>query len=661
MGKLASLAVLVLALAAIFHGVVLGDGTILNPRGLYGAYPWSEFREEMGVRSAHGWHGDALTQHLPIRIWMARELRAGRFPLWCDDALGGFPVYADHTTGALNPLRALLLVATPLAAWEIGIAVCLAIAFLGMRWFLRSRGVGEIGATLGALLFAFGPLPAIWMHQDGYLWVHALVPLVLGLAERHASSGRLRHAAFAGTAVALSLLGGALQYGAMLLLAGAVVLLFRRSGIRALGAYLAVALGLSMAAWWPALGWLASSARDTLGERVFWLPPWRLVTLASPFLVEDTVAQHGHVFVPRAAQTLGGLVPQARAYLDESTLSVGAVGFLLVLVAWRRVRGTWARLYRNAGVALVLVGMVGPLVALAAPGLGGLSFGRVVLLATFPLAALAAVGLEAAMRTPEEERELGAGRVRMLAGWLLLVAVVWALAIVAALVGPGKGGLRTQLPPARVVLEHLTGPAVLVPLAALVAGVLLLFGPRRLRARGGVLGVLLVLLAGRRASSCSRATTRPRPGPGSTRSGRRRCSRRPRPRACCRSAGTSFPETRRWPTAGARRSATSAPGRSATRRRSRASAWRDSARRTSPRRRAPRQSSSSTASSRRTAGGRPRARSIRPFAPGTSTPAGGSSSTDARRGSGSTRAGPCASTRRPRRARRSAGRSGRPG
>jgi hypothetical protein len=440
MGKLASLAVLVLALAAIFHGVVLGDGTILNPRGLYGAYPWSEFREEMGVRSAHGWHGDALTQHLPIRIWMARELRAGRFPLWCDDALGGFPVYADHTTGALNPLRALLLVATPLAAWEIGIAVCLAIAFLGMRWFLRSRGVGEIGATLGALLFAFGPLPAIWMHQDGYLWVHALVPLVLGLAERHASSGRLRHAAFAGTAVALSLLGGALQYGAMLLLAGAVVLLFRRSGIRALGAYLAVALGLSMAAWWPALGWLASSARDTLGERVFWLPPWRLVTLASPFLVEDTVAQHGHVFVPRAAQTLGGLVPQARAYLDESTLSVGAVGFLLVLVAWRRVRGTWARLYRNAGVALVLVGMVGPLVALAAPGLGGLSFGRVVLLATFPLAALAAVGLEAAMRTPEEERELGAGRVRMLAGWLLLVAVVWALAIVAALVGPGKGG-----------------------------------------------------------------------------------------------------------------------------------------------------------------------------------------------------------------------------
>jgi hypothetical protein len=86
---------------------------------------------------------------------MARELRAGRFPLWCDDALGGFPVYADHTTGALNPLRALLLVATPLAAWEIGIAVCLAIAFLGMRWFLRSRGVGEIGATLGALLFAF--------------------------------------------------------------------------------------------------------------------------------------------------------------------------------------------------------------------------------------------------------------------------------------------------------------------------------------------------------------------------------------------------------------------------------------------------------------------------------------------------------------------------
>jgi hypothetical protein len=87
---------------------------------------------------------------------------------------------------------------------------------------------------------------------------------------------------------------------------------------------------------------MARAARDTAADRVFWYPPWHLPTLLFPMLVEDPVSFPWRMFLPRSAQTIFGLVPQARAPFAEATLSVGALGFLFVVVAWRRCRGTWA-------------------------------------------------------------------------------------------------------------------------------------------------------------------------------------------------------------------------------------------------------------------------------------------------------------------------------
>jgi hypothetical protein len=496
-----ALLVLAAVLVAIFFGCLFRGETLLDSRDLYNYHPWSTLTDEMGVTPVHNVDADSVIQFLPLRAWEARELRAGRFPLWCDDILGGVPLYADANSGMLNPTRAFLLFLSPIRAWELGVAVRFLLAFLFMRMFLRGRGLRESPAILGSLLFTLGALPAFWLRHDQYMWVHAFVPLVAHFAERHGETGRVRFAAYAGVAVATAVLGGALQYGALLLLVGALWLLVRR-GWRvwpALGAYVVVALALSMAAWWPALGWMAGAGRDTAADRIFWYPPWHLPTLVAPMIFEDPAAFPGFKFVPDSAQRLFGLVPQARAPFAEATLSVGAVGLLLILLAWRRCRGTWVRAYRNAAVLLVLGTMLAPLAVVVAPWLTVTGIGRFNLLSTFALAAVAAFGLDALSRMDAGSHEaLRARAVARLGRLLIGLGILAVMAFVLwtgrdVLVMLARDHLRDELPPFAAFAAHLTGPAVLVPIAALALGIWLIVGRRW--GRGVVVTALVAVAA----------------------------------------------------------------------------------------------------------------------------------------------------------------------
>jgi hypothetical protein len=476
--------VLLVVLGAIFGGVIVSGKTLLDGRDLYRCHPWSEVRAEVGAQAARNVDSDQVFQFLPLRTWEAREMREGRFPLWCDDVLGGVPVYADANAGAFNPTRLLLLWLSPLRAWEVGVALRLVLAILLMRMFLRGRGLGPTPALLGGVLYTLGILPAFWLRHDHYLWVHALVPLVAHFAERYGETGRTRFAAYAATAAAAAILGGALQYAVVLAAVGGLWLFVRRH-FRALGAmvvYGVVVAGLSAPVLLPAAEWMARAARDTAADRVFWYPPWHLPTLLFPMLVEDPVSFPWRMFLPRSAQTIFGLVPQARAPFAEATLSVGALGFLFVVVAWRRCRGTWAGAFKVAGVLLLLVTMLGPLLPFVAPGFTMTGLGRLNLLTTFALAALAAKGLHdlLTMSVPEHEGLRAAAR-RF--GWKSLVAV-GILATMGFVVWAGREPLRAlvephleaELPPVREIVSHLTGTAVMLPLAALLIGLLLIFG-----------------------------------------------------------------------------------------------------------------------------------------------------------------------------------------
>ena len=51
---------------------------------------------------------DLSLQNYPCRHFFAEEWKQGRYPLWCPDILGGFPLFAEGQAGAAYPINLLL-------------------------------------------------------------------------------------------------------------------------------------------------------------------------------------------------------------------------------------------------------------------------------------------------------------------------------------------------------------------------------------------------------------------------------------------------------------------------------------------------------------------------------------------------------------------------
>lgn len=95
--------------------------------------PWKANFPEVHARS---WGGDPLLQQVPWRYWAQDEFKAGRFPLWSSDPLGGAPLFSYYQTAVLYPLN-LIWVLMPIGI-GIGIieAIKLWLAGMGMWFFL---------------------------------------------------------------------------------------------------------------------------------------------------------------------------------------------------------------------------------------------------------------------------------------------------------------------------------------------------------------------------------------------------------------------------------------------------------------------------------------------------------------------------------------------
>lgn len=82
--------------------------------------------------------GDFAGQFHAFGLFQARELCAGRFPLWSPGSYGGFPFYADVQSAAFYPPRLLtawLTCSFPLLALEIEVVIHIWLAgVLLMPW-----------------------------------------------------------------------------------------------------------------------------------------------------------------------------------------------------------------------------------------------------------------------------------------------------------------------------------------------------------------------------------------------------------------------------------------------------------------------------------------------------------------------------------------------
>ena len=122
---------------------------------------------------------DNLLINIPSKVFLAQELRQGRFPLNNPYLFSGTPFFADINLAVLHPLNLLYLILPPFRALTVGILLLFLTGSVGMYFLGRTLTLGRFGSLAGAMVFGFSGSLVVYANNISILQVAVLVPWVL--------------------------------------------------------------------------------------------------------------------------------------------------------------------------------------------------------------------------------------------------------------------------------------------------------------------------------------------------------------------------------------------------------------------------------------------------------------------------------------------------
>ena len=403
---------LVLAVALLFHRVLLGEGVLY-------------FR-------------DICLNHLPTRLYTTPILRSGHLPLWNPYLSGGMPLAANPNNLIFHPITLLFLMMPVMAAFHASILLQYLLAGWGILLWGREEGLGEESALAGGLTYALSGALVSCGSLQNLLSSWAWVPLALFALARHRRTGSPKALLGFSAALAVQLLAGdPLAAGTSLLLGlfdtlwgrGAEGRGFLRPAAGLAGGFL-LACGLALVQILPAREMIAESSRASgipyADASVWSIPPARLLEIVVPSLYGDPTAL-------KVTSYWGGMVFE-KGYPFLLSIYLGAASLLLALCALGRRRDRRAQALA-ATAAILTLASLGPGAFLyrflyqTVPLVASLRYpSRFLLPAFLCLSLLCALGLER-LREEIPGRGLGPGMRLLLAGAVLIALATAFLAL----------------------------------------------------------------------------------------------------------------------------------------------------------------------------------------------------------------------------------------
>jgi hypothetical protein len=465
----------------VIAGKAMVTGGVLAPLDITysNGEPLASYGPEVGI---HGTRtpllSDVTSSYIPSRKAVREAVKNGRLPLWNRFSMGGEPLLAFQQPAALHPATWLGF-ALPLAnAWTFEMAFRLLLAMLSAYLFFRELDCGELAALLAASGWALCDHLIFWLGYSVTASVAAFPLLLLGLS-RLARKGGASSIGITAAALVLITLGGHPETLLHTLVGGGVYFLFELAWAgraRAPGA----------------LGGAVLSGVLCLGlTAVVLLPFTEILPHTSTYQGRSTwyAASKKSVSLPESLRrTARDVLPYAFGLSGHGRLAegfgvpaayAGALAFPLAAIGFgSRRKERWAfalLLFLGAAFWARLAGVVDgagklPLLDIAVND-------YLVVLASFGLVALAALGLDRIIRGDA------------------LAAFCVACLVAAALIGVLFVALRGEL----LALEMNEGDLLrrlalqCVPLVLAAAGV---FAMRR-RPRSAALSVLGLFVASR--------------------------------------------------------------------------------------------------------------------------------------------------------------------
>lgn len=393
--------------------------------------PWRALTGEFpGFERPHNPMLDPIQQYLPWRIYAVSSVRAGLIPLWNSYAFCGTPFLANLQSTVLYPLNAIFLLTGARHGFGVSALLHLALGGLFMYGFLRALRLHPAAALLGALVLMFSGFTVAWLEYPTLsLWTFMWLPLVLLSYQRALAKPCSLWTPLCAVALGLQFLGGHLQISVYIVLAFLLYALVRvirpnsagqGRGRAVLLALLALLVGLALSAGQilPTLELAGLTGRVSHGAE-------QAVQTAFP-LTHLSLYLMPNLFGNPVDYNYWGSFRDLSAFnFFETSCYVGIATLVLALVALRRWREpAWWFLGGLVMVSL-LVALGSPLYWLLhklVPGFKELAgVGRVLCLATFGLAGLAAMGLDDLLTLSQERRMCP-----VFVGGFLMVAVATA-------------------------------------------------------------------------------------------------------------------------------------------------------------------------------------------------------------------------------------------
>jgi hypothetical protein len=267
----------IVILAVLFMGESLLPDRMLAPLDLVMTFPpWSA--TDNAVETPYNWlSGDKVLYIQPIKTLVGQAWRNG-IPLWEPHMLSGYPVIGNAQAGIFYPGTLPYVLLPGADASDLVALFHLIVAGLGMFVYLRTLRLRHLAAMLGAIVFMFNTGFIVWLMWDSVAGAMVWLPWALWAFEVALRPGRLWVIGLGAVAVALTYLGGHLQWSlyAMLILGFYSVYRLicpeRASRRRVLGVAAVIGvLGTSLTAvqLWPTLEYIAAGHRGPFSASAF--------------------------------------------------------------------------------------------------------------------------------------------------------------------------------------------------------------------------------------------------------------------------------------------------------------------------------------------------------------------------------------------------------
>jgi hypothetical protein len=170
---------------------------------------------------------DIGLQHYPCRHFLAEQWKQGRWPLWCPEILGGYPLFAEGQAGAAYPLNlAIYPFLKTWAAMNVSIVLHYALAAVGVFLLLR-LWVGRWAAVFGAMALALNGWSVSHLIHVPSICAAAWMPLAFYFLERVFREGKTRDIALCALCLAMPFLAMHTQVALYTCLAAFSYVVFR--------------------------------------------------------------------------------------------------------------------------------------------------------------------------------------------------------------------------------------------------------------------------------------------------------------------------------------------------------------------------------------------------------------------------------------------------